>query len=125
MIFRKSMIAVVCAASLGAVSVPLAANAAVEIYFNAAPPAPRFERVPAARRGYVWSPGYWNARNNRHVWKAGHWERERKGFYRSNPAWTQRGDRWQLEPGRWNRGDRDRDGVPNSRDRAPDNPYRQ
>ena len=121
--FRKSMIAALCAASLGAVSVPLAANAAVEIYLNAAPPAPRFERVPAARRGYVWSPGYWDARNNKHYWRAGHWERERKGHYRTAPQWVQRDNRWQLERGRWNR-DRDRDGVPNRVDRAPDNPNR-
>ena len=122
--FRKTMIAVMCAASLGAVSVPFAASAAIEIFFNAAPPAPRFERVPKARRGYTWSPGYWNMNGKRHVWKAGHWERDRKGYYRTAPAWTQRGDRWQLERGRWNRGDRDRDGVPNSVDRAPDNPNR-
>jgi len=122
--FRKTMIAVMCAASLGAVSVPFAASAAIEIFFNSAPPAPRFERVPAARRGYTWSPGYWNTNGKRHVWKAGHWERDRKGYYRTAPVWTQHGDRWQLERGRWNRGDRDRDGVPNSRDRAPDNPNR-
>ena len=122
--FRKSLIAVMCAASLGAVSVPLVASAEVGIFFNVAPPAPRFERVPAARRGYVWSPGYWNVRANRHVWKAGHWERDRKGYHRSNPRWIERDNRWQLERGRWNRGDRDRDGVPNVADRAPDNPYR-
>ena len=121
--FRKSMIAAMCAASLGAAFVPLAATAAVDIYFNAAPPAPRFERVPAARRGYVWTPGYWDARNNKHYWRAGHWQRERKGFYRTNPRWVERDSRWQLERPRWNR-DRDGDGVPNRADRAPDNPNR-
>jgi hypothetical protein len=78
--FRKSMIAVMCAASLGAVSVPLAASAAVEIYFNSPPPAPRYEVVPAARAGYIWSPGYWKRANNRHEWQAGHWERRAQGL---------------------------------------------
>lgn len=121
---RTSLVAVLAVFSLGAVAVPLVAVAAVGIYFNVAPPEPRYEVVPAPRAGYVWSNGYWNARNSRHVWQAGHWERERHGYYRTQPAWTQRDNRWQLERGRWNRGDRDGDGVPNSMDRAPDNPRR-
>jgi hypothetical protein len=48
----------------------------------------------------------------------------RRGYYFAQPTWTQRDNRWQLERGRWNRGDRDHDGVPNARDRAPDNPNR-
>ena len=121
--FRTSLIAVMCAASLGAAFVPLAANAAVEIYFNAPPPPLRYEPVPVARQGYVWSPGYWNGHDNRHQWKAGHWERERKGYHRTHPEWVQHEKGWQLSQGRWN-ADRDHDGVPNSHDRAPDNPTR-
>ena len=121
---RKSLVAVLCAASFGAISVPITASAEVGIYFNVAPPPVRYEAVPAPRRGYVWSEGYWNARGQRHVWQAGHWERQRTGYHFNQPTWTQRDDRWQLERGRWNRGDRDGDGVPNSRDRAPDNPNR-
>jgi hypothetical protein len=121
--FRKSMIAVMCAASLGAVSVPLAAVAAVDIYFNAAPPAARYEAVPAPRPGYVWSPGYWDGRNNRHYWQAGHWEHQRAGYHRVHPEWLHNDHGWQLQRGRWN-ADRDHDGVPNTRDRAPDNPNR-
>jgi len=104
--------------------VPITASAETSVYFNVAPPAARYEVVPAPRRGYLWAPGYWNGRNNRHVWQAGHWERERTGYYYNQPAWTQRDNRWQLERGRWNKGDRDGDGVPNSRDRQPDNPNR-
>ncbi len=122
--FKKTLIAVMCAASLGAVSLPMTASADTRIYFNSAPPEPRHERIPAARKGYIWSPGYWNARGNRHVWQAGHWERSRAGYHRVHPTWVQRDNRWQLERGRWNRGDRDRDGVPNAYDRAPNNPSR-
>ena len=118
---RKSL-AVVCVASLGALCVPLAANAA--IYLDIAPPEARFERTPPPRAGYVWVPGYWDAKNNRHHWRKGRWERERRGYHFVQPAWTQRDNRWELERSGWRRGDRDGDGVPNRVDRAPDNPNR-
>lgn len=121
---RTSLVAVLAVFSIGAVTVPIVASAEVGIYFNIPPPPPRYEAVPAPRAGYLWSGGYWNMRNNRHVWQRGHWERERSGYYRTEPAWTQRDNRWHLNRGGWNRGDRDGDGVPNSRDRAPDNPRR-
>jgi len=119
---RKTLLVAICVGSLAGMSLPLTANAEVGIFFNIAPPEPRYEVVPEPRVGYIWSSGYWNARKNRHVWQAGHWERERQGYYRVEPTWTQRDNRWQLERGRWNRGDRDGDGVPNNRDRAPNNP---
>lgn len=65
---RKLLIAGMCVASLGLTALPMAANAQVSVYFNAAPPPARYEAVPSARRGYIWVPGYWNARGNRHVW---------------------------------------------------------
>lgn len=120
---RKSLAVALCAASVVTLALPLTASAEVGIFFNVAPPPLRYEEVPPARQGYQWSPGYWNAHNNRHVWQAGHWERDRPGYTRSHPTWTQR-ERWQFEPGRWNRNDRDGDGVPNNRDRQPDNPRR-
>jgi WXXGXW repeat (2 copies) len=120
---RKSLLVAMCVASLGAASVPIAAGAA-EVYFNIAPPAPRVEVIPAPRSGHLWVPGFWDARANRHVWVRGHWERERRGYRFVEPRWVQRDNRWLLERGRWSRGDRDGDGVPNSRDRAPNNPYR-
>ena len=123
MMFRKSLIAVLCAASFG-VAVPLTAGADTAIYFNTAPPSNRYEAVPPPRAGYQWSPGYWNAKNNKHVWQAGHWEQERHGYHYVAPVWTQHDNRWQLHHGQWNKGDRDGDGVPNNRDRAPDNPSR-
>lgn len=100
------------------------AFAAVDVYINVPPPELRHEVVPSARAGYVWAPGYWNWRNNRHVWTKGHWERERRGFYYHPNRWTERDGRWLNERSRWDRnrpmGDRDRDGVPNARDRDRD-----
>lgn len=118
---HKAILIGVCAtASLAGVAIPLAANAEVNVYFRAPPPPIRVEVAPAPRRGYVWVPGYWDLRHNRHVWAKGHWERERRGYYYSQPSWVQRDNRWELQRGHWRRGDRDGDGIPNRFDRDRD-----
>jgi hypothetical protein len=122
--FRKSLMVALSVSSIGAISMPLTASAAVAVYFNTGPPAVRYEAVPAPRRGYVWSSGYWNARGNKHVWQGGHWERDRPGYSYAQPTWTQHDNRWQLQSAHWNKADRDGDGVRNNADRAPDNPTR-
>jgi hypothetical protein len=128
---RKTILALLLASSATALSLP----AAAEIYVNIAPPAPRYEVVPAPRSGYVWVPGYWDWRGNHNVWAKGHRERERHGMYWHPNRWTESNGHYILERGRWDKerfvenhrgyGDRDHDGVPNRYDRAPDNPYRQ
>ena len=141
---RKTIIAALLASSAAVFTLP----ASAEIYVNIAPPAPRYEVVPAPRAGYVWVPGYWDWRGNRHVWAKGHWERERHGYYWHPNRWVERDGHYVLERGRWDRqryaenrgnyGDRDHDGVPNRYDRdrdgdgvpnrydnAPNNPHRQ
>jgi hypothetical protein len=124
---RKLLLSAIVASTFAAAAP--AAQAAVDVYVNLAPPALRHERVPAPRAGYLWAPGYWNWQSNRHVWAKGHWEKERSGYsYRPN-SWTESNGRWVNQRGGWDRnapsGDRDRDGVPNRADRAPDNPRRQ
>ncbi len=84
----------------------------------------RYEVVPAPRVGYVWTPGYWDWRGRRHVWIAGHWIRARHGYYYTPARWVERDGGWVFYRGVWLR-DRDRDGVPDRFDRAPNNPYRQ
>jgi hypothetical protein len=121
---RKALFIALYAAALGVASLPIPSSAAVDVFLNVAPPAPRVEVVPAPRQGYVWAPGYWDARGRRHAWIGGHWERVRRGQHYVSPRWVERNNGWYLERGRWNPGDRDRDGVPNYRDRAPDNPNR-
>ena len=88
----------------------------------AAPPAPRYERIPRSRDGYIWQPGYWDWRANRYQWSSGIWIAERPGYDYARPNWVQRDGRWSMEPPRWSaRGrDRDRDGVPNRYDRDRD-----
>jgi hypothetical protein len=83
-----------------------------------APPQPRYERTPRARRGQIWIPGYWNWSGNRHEWVRGTWMRERPGYVYEQPRWMERNGQWYFEQGRWEqprRGhgrDRDRDGIP-------------
>lgn len=86
-----------------------------------APPPPRYEAVPRARRGQAWVEGHWEWQGRRHVWKQGHWVQARRGHHYRQPQWVQDNGRWQMQGGRW---DRDGDGVPNRHDRRPNNPYR-
>lgn len=84
-----------------------------------APPAPRYERVPAYRPGYVWEPGHWEWRGNRHEWIGGAWLVDRPGYVYHRHNWYERDGRWYSEAGHWrSRGrDRDRDGIPDRYER--------
>lgn len=99
------------------------------IVVQKAPPALRAERVPAARRGFEWVPGYWDWKGRRYTWVAGHYEKVRPGYVYARPEWRRDRNGWVLERGGWQRGhqvarDRDRDGVPNRADARPNNPNR-
>ncbi len=108
---------------MGGLVIPQTASAQVSVGVQVGTPPPplRYERVPAPRRGYVWAPGHWEWRGNRHVWTNGVWLRERRGYAYRAPQWEQRDGRWAYNAGRW---DRDGDGVPNRADRRPNDPYR-
>ena len=151
MLIKKVLVSALFAAGmLGAVTLPPPAAAAVDIYVNVGPPPERIETVPTLRRGYVWAPGYWDYRGNRHHWIKGRQVRAREGHYYEPNRWVERDGRWNLERSRWHKGrrdsdgdgipnrrdpspyggsnrrpgDRDGDGVPNNRDSRPDNPNR-
>lgn len=110
--------------ALASATLSTAALAGPVVDIRIGPPSPRVEVVPAPRAGYVWAPGYWDWRGNRHYWVAGNWQRARRGYVYSQPTWVQQGEHWRLNRGAWARGDRDHDGVPNRVDRHPDNPRR-
>jgi hypothetical protein len=114
---KTTVYAAALAALLGVSALPAQADVLVRV----SPPPLRTEVVPAARPGFVWSPGYWNWNGRRHVWVGGSWMRERPGYVYHRPEWVQRGERWQMRRGGW---DRDGDGVPNRYDRRPNNPNR-
>jgi hypothetical protein len=153
----KRILCTAAAIILGSAAfIPTQALAQVDfsIVIGNAPPPPRYEVVPAPRRGYEWAPGYWNWDGRRHVWVAGHWERARPGYSYQRPEWRHDHDGWRLNRGGWQRGygrdyhgprdyrgngrgdrdhdgvpnrvdrDRDGDGVANRYDRRPDNPRR-
>ena len=104
----KSRLALAALIALGAGAyAPLPSMAQnVELYIGSAPPAPLYERAPSVRRGYVWSPGYWEWRGHRHFWVPGSYIVERPGYVYAPPAWQQRGGRWIMQQGYWSpRGD--------------------
>ena len=119
---NKLLLAATLASTLGAM--PLASYADIGVAIRVAPPAPRVVAVPAPRPGYVWAPGYWDWRYNRHVWHDGYWVRSRPGYVYAHPEWVQRDGHWVLMRGGWRRGDADHDGIPNGPDRHPGNPWR-
>ena len=120
---KNILFAAMIATSVGAITMTAPA-AARDVYVRVAPPPPREEILPAPRRGHVWAPGYWDYRGKRHVWVKGNYMRERPGHRWEEHRWVERDGRWQLQRGRWARGDRDGDGVRNSQDRYPNNPRR-
>src|SRR5579862_1287646 len=105
MFARKILVStLLVAGTLGAAAMPLPSMAAVDVFVTTAPPAERVEVVPAPRRGYIWSPGYWDWRGNKHVWTKGAWVRERKGYTYEPSRWVERDGRWTLQRSHWNHG---------------------
>ena len=98
---RKLVVASLLAASTAVASHVAAARVDVDVLI--APPAPRYEVVPAPRHGYVWAPGYWAWDGRRHVWRSGSWMKERHGEHWVAHNWEQRGDRWYFHGGHWDR----------------------
>ncbi len=119
MIAKLASMAALVAASAAFVPTTMAAPVSFDI--RIAPPAPRYEVLPAPRPGYLWAPGYWDQRGNGYGWVRGNWIRERRGYVYTQPTWVDHGGRYHLYRGAWARGgDRDRDGVPNRFDRDRD-----
>ena len=110
--FRQTLIAAAVAAGsmmgLGSVAqaVPAVVYTGPAYVVQAAPPPPLYEAAPAARAGYIWTPGYYEWRGDRYVWTSGRWLETRQGYAWQQPRWQQRGDgSWYLVGGQWVRGD--------------------
>lgn len=89
------------ALAVGLLAAPLAAQAQVSIGVAIRPPAPRYERAPPPRPGYVWAPGHWNYSGGHYVWGGGTWMRARPGYRWAGGTWVQHGPRWHYVPGHW------------------------
>jgi hypothetical protein len=112
---RKLLLATAAVASLAGLSSAAQARTDVGVYLNFAPPAVRYEPVPAVRVGYAWVPGYWDWRANRHYWVAGHYVRARPGYTYYPGRYAYVDGRYRYDRAYWHR-DRDRDGIPDYRD---------
>jgi hypothetical protein len=101
---RKLAIASIFAAGAAVTMPQIASAASVDIEVGVAPPAVRYEAVPAPRPGYTWRQGYWAWDGHRHVWHSGDWMRERHGERWVADKWERRGDHWYFHEGHWDRG---------------------
>lgn len=97
---KNTMLGLCFAASAAAMPAAFA-RVDVAVQIGVPPPVPVVEYVPAPRYGYVWAPGYWAWRRDRHVWVGGHWVVARPGYYWVQERWVRAGPYWRLERGHW------------------------
>ncbi|UVW26895.1 thrombospondin type 3 repeat-containing protein [Massilia sp. H6] len=116
---RTLTVAALIATGAAFAPLPALAQTDFQLYIGSAPPAPVYERIPVARRGQVWAPGYWAWRGHRHHWVPGHYIVARPGYVYAAPSWHQRHGRWYMEPAHWRQHgrDRNRNGVPDRYER--------
>ncbi len=104
---RTTVLAVVAATSLAGISACVVGGpgprgrAFVDV--DVRPPIARVEVVPAARRGYVWAPGYYRWDGRQHVWVGGRYIAERRGYHWRPAHWDERNGRYHFEDGHWER----------------------
>jgi len=101
MLSRRMLLAGLFASVAAAPFASLDEAEAQEIRLRVGPPAPRRERRPPPRRGFVWVPGHWEWRRGRYVWVDGRWERERRGQRWRDARWVRRRGEWVFVPGGW------------------------
>ncbi|APV48659.1 hypothetical protein BWI17_02530 [Betaproteobacteria bacterium GR16-43] len=67
-----------------------------------APPAEQpFEATPSPRKGYTWSPGFWDWRGTGYRWSPGEWIPERRGFRWQPYGWEERDGLFHFVHGGW------------------------
>ena len=95
---RKTFLAVALA---GSFAVPVYAER-FSIDVETAPPAPRYEQLPA-REGYIVTPGYYRYDTERreHTWVKGDYQAERRGEHFIAPEWREQNGRYLFNEGRW------------------------
>lgn len=82
-------------------SSPSYAQLYIDANIGVAPPAARYEVIPAPRPGYVWTRGFWDWRGSNYVWVPGSWIAERPGYVWVEDRWDNRDGRWRRWEGHW------------------------
>jgi hypothetical protein len=88
-----------CVVASGISASAVAAGAGMES--DVAPPAPREERAPAPRDGYIWAPGYWDWNGHAYSWVSARYLYEHRGAHWVADRWEQAGSHWQHVSGHW------------------------
>ena len=103
---RLSVFLLAAAAAL--TSMGAAAQVSVNInvpgLITVAPPAPRYEVVPAPRAGFIWVPGHWQWNQGAYAWRGGYWERARPDYVYAPGRWIQADGGWRWVEPNWKRG---------------------
>jgi hypothetical protein len=98
---RNTLLAMALAASsLGISFATYAERFSIDV--ETAPPAPRYEQMPA-REGYIVTPGYYRYDTERreHTWVKGDYLAERRGEHFIAPEWREQNGRYRFNEGRW------------------------
>lgn len=95
------------AALMAAAVLPAAAQVSVHInVVQAAPPPPRYERLPGPRAGQVWVPGHWQWNERAYAWRGGYWQPARRDYAYAPGGWVRVNDGWRWREGDWRRAER-------------------
>jgi hypothetical protein len=85
----------------GASAMPVMAASPSEIINRTPPPPERIEAEPEARKGFVWSPGFWEWRGTGYRWAPGEWVKEKRGHRWQPYGWEERDGRYHFVHGAW------------------------
>ncbi|MBT2324243.1 YXWGXW repeat-containing protein [Variovorax paradoxus] len=97
------VLAAVLAAASSATTAQVSVNIHVPGLIAVAPPAPRFERMPAPRVGHVWVAGHWQWERDAYGWRQGYWERARPDYDYAPGRWVRADGGWRWAEPNWKR----------------------
>ena len=85
----------------GASAMPAVAASPSEIINRTPPPPERIEAAPAPKKGFAWSPGFWEWRGTGYKWTPGEWIKEKRGHQWQPYRWEEREGRYHFVHGAW------------------------